>query len=173
MRDQRGLLGRHVDGLYAARRARHGDALRRPRSSDSRSRASEEGYSSPEIEGILNKQSGLLGVSGLTNDMRELLAEEAEHGDRRARLAIDLFAYRARKYVGSYLAAMNGADALIFAGGIGENASSVRARICEGLQWMGISLDPERNAAMIAGKEGRIDAAGSRVEVWVIPTAEE
>ena len=135
--------------------------------------ASKEGYSSPEIEGILNKQSGLLGVSGLTNDMRELLAEEAEHGDRRARLAIDLFAYRARKYIGSYLAAMNGADALIFAGGIGENASAVRARICDGLQWMGITIDSDKNGAMINGKEGRIDAAGSRVEVWVIPTDEE
>jgi len=135
--------------------------------------ASKEGYSSPEIEGILNKQSGLLGVSGLTNDMRELLAEEAEHDDRRARLAIDLFAYRARKYIGSYLAAMNGADALIFAGGIGENASAVRARICDGLQWMGITIDGEKNGAMINGKEGRIDAAGSRVEVWVIPTDEE
>jgi acetate kinase len=135
--------------------------------------ASKEGYSGPEIEGILNKQSGLLGVSGLTNDMRELLAEEAEHGDRRARLAIDIFAYRARKYIGSYLAAMNGADALIFAGGIGENASVVRARICEGLQWMGIAIDSERNAAMVNGKEGRIDAAGSRIEVWVIPTDEE
>ncbi|HEX4469569.1 MAG TPA: acetate kinase [Gemmatimonadaceae bacterium] len=135
--------------------------------------ASKEGYSSPEIEGILNKQSGLLGVSGLTNDMRELLAEEAEHGDRRARLAIDIFAYRARKYIGSYLAAMNGADALIFAGGIGENANVVRARICDGLQWMGISIDSERNAATVNGKEGRIDAAGSRIEVWVIPTDEE
>jgi acetate kinase len=135
--------------------------------------ASKEGYSSPEIEGILNKQSGLLGVSGLTNDMRELLAEEAEHDDRRARLAIDLFAYRARKYIGSYLAAMNGADALIFAGGIGENASPVRARICDGLQWMGVTIDSEKNGAMINGKEGRIDAAGSRVEVWVIPTDEE
>lgn len=135
--------------------------------------ASKEGYSGPEIEGILNKQSGLLGVSGLTNDMRELLAEEAEHGDRRARLAIDIFAYRARKYIGSYLAAMNGADALIFAGGIGENASVVRARICDGLQWMGISIDAERNAATVNGKEGRIDAEGSRVEVWVIPTDEE
>lgn len=135
--------------------------------------ASKEGYSSPEIEGILNKQSGLLGVSGLTNDMRELLAEEAEHDDRRARLAIDLFAYRARKYIGSYLAAMNGADALIFAGGIGENASSVRARICDGLQWMGVTIDAAQNVAMVNGKEGRIDAAGSRVEVWVIPTDEE
>jgi acetate kinase len=135
--------------------------------------ASKEGYSAPEMEGILNKQSGLLGVSGLTNDMRELLAEEAEHGDRRARLAIDLFAYRARKYIGGYLAAMNGADALIFAGGIGENASNVRARICDGLQWMGIELDAERNSAMVEGKEGRIDRQGSRVEVWVIPTDEE
>jgi acetate kinase len=68
---------------------------------------------------------------------------------------------------------MNGADALIFAGGIGENASAVRARICDGLQWMGVTIDSEKNGAMINGKEGRIDAAGSRVEVWVIPTDEE
>jgi acetate kinase len=68
---------------------------------------------------------------------------------------------------------MNGADAIIFAGGVGENASSVRARICDGLQWMGIELDPDRNAEMINGKEGRIDKKGSRVEVWVIPTDEE
>ena len=135
--------------------------------------AAKEGYSTPEIEGILNKQSGLLGVSGLTNDMRELLAEEAEHGDRRARLAIDIFSYRARKYIGGYLAAMNGADAIVFAGGIGENASSVRARICDGLQWMGVEIDAERNEAMVDGKEGRIDGNGSRVEVWVIPTDEE
>jgi len=135
--------------------------------------SSREGYSAPEIEGILNKQSGLLGVSGLTNDMRELLAEEAEHDDRRARLAIDLFAYRARKYIGAYLAAMNGADAIIFAGGVGENAATVRARICDGLQWMGVELDSDRNAETINGKEGRIDKAGSRVEVWVIPTDEE
>jgi len=135
--------------------------------------ASKEGYSAPEVEGILNKQSGLLGVSGLTNDMRELLAEEAEHDDRRARLAIDLFAYRARKYIGAYLAAMNGADAVIFAGGIGENASAVRARICDGLQWMGIEIDAARNAEMVNGKEGRIDRDGSRLEVWVIPTDEE
>lgn len=135
--------------------------------------AAKEGYTSPEIEGILNKQSGLLGVSGLTNDMRELLAEEAEHGDRRARLAIDIFAYRARKYIGAYLAAMNGADAIVFAGGIGENASAVRARICDGLQWMGVELDAGRNDATVNGKEGRIDRDGSRVEVWVIPTDEE
>ena len=124
--------------------------------------ASKEGYSSPEMEGIL-KTIGLAGGAGLTNDMRELIAEEEEHGDRRARLAIDLFAYRARKYIGSYLAAMNGADALIFAGGIGENASKVRARIRDGLQWRGVLVDPERNAATDGG---RIDGEGSRVEVW-------
>ena len=135
--------------------------------------AAQEGLSAPEVEGMLNKQSGLLGVSGLTNDMRDLLAEEKEHDDRRARLAIDLFCYRARKYIGAYLAAMNGADAIVFAGGVGENASIVRARICDGLQWIGVQLDSDRNARMTAGAEGRIDADSSRVEVWVIPTDEE
>lgn len=135
--------------------------------------ASKEGLSLPEVEAFLNKQSGLLGVSGLTNDMRELLAEEAEHRDRRAHLAIDLFCYRARKYIGAYLAALDGADALVFTGGIGENASAVRARICEGMRWMGIELDEARNAATIDGREGRIDREGSRVQVWVIPTDEE
>ena len=132
-----------------------------------------EGFSAPEMEGILNKQSGLLGVSGLTNDMRELQAEEAEHGDRRARLAIEVFCYRARKYIGAYLAAMNGADAIVFAGGIGENASAVRARICEGLEWMGVELDPARNEQMVNRAEGRIDRENGKIEVWVIPTDEE
>jgi acetate kinase len=135
--------------------------------------AAKEGLSLPEIEGLLNKQSGLLGVSGLTNDMRELIDEEKEHGDRRARLAIDLFAYRARKYIGAYVAAMNGADAIVFTGGIGENASVVRERICEGLQWLGVELDAGRNSATIGGAEGRIDRDGARVQVWVIPTDEE
>jgi acetate kinase len=135
--------------------------------------AAKEGLSLPEMEGVLNKQSGLLGISGLTNDMRELLAEANEHDDRRAWLAIEMFAYRIRKYIGSYLAAMNGAQAILFAGGIGENAASVRTMICEGLQWLGIELDAARNAALVGGGEGRISADGSRVEVWVIPTDEE
>jgi len=134
--------------------------------------AAKEGLSLPEVEALLNKQSGLLGISGLTNDMRELLAEAAEHDDRRARLAIELFCYRARKYVGGYVAALGGTDAIAFAGGVGENAAAVRARVCAGLEWMGVVLDPEKNAATI-GVEGRIDAVGSRVEVWVIPTDEE
>ena len=134
--------------------------------------SAKEGLSLHELDSMLNKQSGLLGLSGLTADMRELLAEEAEHGDRRARLAVDLFCYRVRKYLGAYLAAMNGADAIVFAGGIGENSPDVRARICAGMDWLGVSLDSARNAALV-GSEGRIDAEGSRVELWVIPTDEE
>jgi acetate kinase len=131
-----------------------------------------EGLTSREVESLLNKQSGLLGVSGLTSNMRELLEEDAEHGDRRARLAVELFCYRAKKYLGAYLAAIGGVDAIVFAGGIGENAPAIRARICEGLDWFGISIDASKNTSLV-GREGRIDAAGSRVELWVIPTDEE
>jgi len=134
--------------------------------------AVKEGLGLRELESMLNKQSGLLGVSGLTADMRELLAEEAQTGDRRATLAIDLFCYRVRKYIGAYLAALNGADAIVFTGGIGENSASIRARICTGMDWLGIQLDASRNAA-VRGTESRIDAEGSRVAVWVIPTDEE
>lgn len=135
--------------------------------------AAKEGLSLGEVEGLLNKQSGLLGISGLTNDMRELLAEAEEHDDRRARLAIELFCYRARKYIGAYLAALGGAQAVVFTGGIGENAAVVRAQICDGLAWLGLELDPTRNAGCVNGQEGRIDADGSRLEAWVIPTDEE
>lgn len=134
--------------------------------------SAKEGMGHREMDAMLNKQSGLLGVSGITADMRELLAEVAEHDDRRSRLAIDLFAYRARKYIGAYLAAMNGADAIVFAGGIGENAPEIRARICEGMDWFGLRLDDVKNRETV-GTEGRIDADGSRVQVWVIPTDEE
>jgi len=134
--------------------------------------SAKEGMTPREVDALLNKQSGLLGVSGLTADMRELLDEESEHADRRARLAIDLFAYRVRKYLGAYLAAMNGADAIVFAGGIGEHSPNVRARICQDLDWLGIRLDPGKNDGMVRG-EGRIDADGSRVALWVIPTDEE
>jgi len=103
--------------------------------------AAKEGLSTREVETLMNKQSGLLGISGLTSDMRELLAEAHEENDRRSKLAIDIFCYRARKYIGAYLAAMNGADAVVFTGGIGENSCEVRARICDGLQWIGIELD--------------------------------
>jgi len=132
-----------------------------------------EGLSLQEVTSLLNRQSGLLGVSGLTADMRDLLAEEAEHHDRRATLAIDLFCYRARKYVGAYLAAMGGADAVVFTGGIGENAAAVRARLCTGLEWLGLTLDAERNTGLARGQAGPISQDGSRLAAWVIPTDEE
>jgi acetate kinase len=132
-----------------------------------------EGLSAQESETVLNKQSGLLGISGLTNDMRELLDESHESGDRRAGLAVEIFCYRVRKYVGAYLAAMGGADALVFTGGIGENSAEVRARVCEGLGWMGVELDPSSNEATTARREGLISREGSRLAVYVIPTDEE
>ncbi len=135
--------------------------------------AAKEGLSLSQVEAVLNKSSGLLGVSGLTADMRELLAEAEEHEDRRARLAISLFCYRIRKYIGAYLAILDGADAIVFAGGIGENAPRIRAEVCAGLGWMGAELDPEANAGMVGGREGRIDSGKGRLELWVIPTDEE
>ena len=135
--------------------------------------ATKEGLSSQEVETLLNKQSGLIGISGLTGDMRELLAESHENNDRRARLAIEIFCYRARKYIGAYLAAMNGADAVVFTGGIGENSSEVRAGICEGLEWMGLEVDEARNRAHTGGREGLISKDSSRLDAYVIPTDEE
>src|SRR4029450_13307739 len=102
---------------------------------------------------------------GITNDMRDLLEEERLHGDRRARLAIDLFCGRVRKYIGAYLAEMNGADAIVFAGGIGENAPTVGERICAGMDFPGIKLDAEKNARSVSGAEGDIAAQDSRVRV--------
>jgi acetate kinase len=135
--------------------------------------ATKEGLTVHQIESLLNKQSGLIGISGLTNDMRELLEEAHENNDRRARLAIEIFCYRARKYIGAYLTAMGGADAIVFTGGIGENAAEVRAQICDGLQWMGLELDVERNAKCVGGCEGSISTEGSRLAAYTIPTDEE
>jgi acetate kinase len=130
------------------------------------------GMSANEVDSLLNNQSGLRGLSGQSADVRDL--EQAERvGDKRAELALHVFAYRARKYIGAYLAAMNGADAIVFTGGIGENSPEVRAAICEGLSWLGIEVDPERNAARTAAREGPISAETSRVAVYVIPTNEE
>lgn len=132
-----------------------------------------EGMGFPEIETLLNKQSGLLGVSGLTGDMRDLLAEEAENGDRRARLAIDLFCVRVKKYIGAYTAAHGAADAIVFTGGIGENSPEIRERIGAGLDVLGLKMDRGRNHALAPGGAGRISADGSKLEAWVIPTNEE
>jgi acetate kinase len=135
--------------------------------------AAKEGLTAQEVETLLNKQSGLMGISGLTNDMRELLDEAHENDDRQARLAIEIFCYRARKYIGAYLAAMGGAESIVFTGGIGENSAEVRARICDGLQWMGLELDDELNAAHTNGREGIISREGARLSAYVIPTDEE
>ena len=135
--------------------------------------AGKEGLTLSQVELLLNKQSGLLGLSGLTADMRELLKEIAEHDDRRARLAVDVFCYRVRKYIGAYLAVLDGADAIVFAGGIGENAPDIRARICAGLEWLGVAFDAATNASLANGREGRFSTPASRVELWVIPTDEE
>jgi len=134
--------------------------------------ARKEGMSPSEVDTLLNTQSGLLGVSGLTNDMRELQAELKEHDDRRVRLAVEIFCYRAKKYVGAFLAAMGGADAIVFTGGIGENSPEVRARICGGMEWAGLHLDQRQNQQMV-GREGMISAQDSKLLVYAIPTDEE
>jgi len=132
-----------------------------------------EGMTLPEMIGMLNKQSGLLGVSGLTSDMRELLEEEADKGDRRARLAIDVFCASARRKVGAYYAEMGGADALVFSGGIGENSAVIRRRIAAGLECLGLEIDERRNSAIKKGEAGEISTRKSRLKAFVIPTNEE
>jgi len=134
--------------------------------------AAKEGMSASEVETLLNTQSGLLGISGLTNDMRELLAELKEHDDRRVGLAVEVFCYRARKYIGAYLAAMGGADAIVFTGGIGENSPEIRARICESLEWAGLKIDAAKNQ-QIVGREALISTEDSKLLAYAIPTDEE
>ncbi len=134
--------------------------------------AAKEGMSASDVETMLNTQSGLLGLSGLTNDMRELQSELKDHDDRRVRLAIEVFCYRARKYIGSYLAAMGGADAVVFTGGIGENSPDIRARMCHDLEWAGLKIDANRNQEM-AGHEGLISTDDSKLLAYAIPTDEE
>jgi acetate kinase len=134
--------------------------------------STKEGLSLGQVEAMLNTQSGLLGISGLTNDMRVLLDENALQQDHRVRVAIEIFCYRVRKYIGAFLSAMGGADAVVFTGGIGENAAAIRERICAGLEWAGLHLDPDRNRNL-AGAEGVVTADASTLPAWVIPTDEE
>jgi acetate kinase len=123
-----------------------------------------------EIEKILNRESGLKGICG-TNDMREI-QERVNGGDERAALALDMFCYRVRKYIGGYFAALGTLDAVVFTGGIGENSAVVRARSCERLSGLGIVLDGRKNEAAAEGIR-EIQADGSRVRILVIPTDEE
>jgi acetate kinase len=128
--------------------------------------------SGSEVDTLLNKHSGLLGISGLSNDMRMLQAELHENDDRRVRLAIEVFCYRARKYIGSFLASMGGADAVIFTGGIGENSPDIRARICEGMGWAGLKIDVAKNQQTVA-QDGLISTDDSKLLAYAIPTDEE
>ncbi|HEX7506125.1 MAG TPA: acetate kinase [Polyangia bacterium] len=123
-----------------------------------------------EMNTLLNNKSGVKGISGISNDMRQIM-EKAEEGNLRAQLALDIFAYRIVKYIGSYVAAMGGADAIIFTGGIGENSVAVRAKILEPLAFLGAELDSVRNGS--DAKEKVITKDGSRIATWVVPTNEE
>lgn len=135
--------------------------------------AHKEGASIDEVFSILNKRSGILGISGLTNDMRDLEIEVREFKDRRAQLAMDMFAQRVKKYIGAYMIQMNGTDAICFTAGIGENAPEIRASACSNLDTFGIKLDPKLNQKAVGGKEMEISTKDSKVKVFVIPTNEE
>lgn len=126
------------------------------------------GYSISELDELLNQRSGLLGVSGQSADMRELLA--STHSQ--ARLALDIYVYRVRKYIGSYLMVLGGADGIVFGGGVGENSAEIRARVLEGMSWCGVELAATANQAT-TGIERCLSAAHSRIPVWAIKVREE
>ncbi|MGN0675638.1 MAG: acetate/propionate family kinase [Oscillospiraceae bacterium] len=128
-------------------------------------------FSTKEMSDYMNKKSGFLGVSGVSSDNRDI-SSAAEHGDKRAQLVSEMLVYEIKKYIGSYAAAMNGLDAVLFTGGIGENASEVRESVCADMDFFGIKIDNELNKT-IHGKLQKISTPDSKVEVWVVPTNEE
>ena len=129
-----------------------------------------EGLSADEMDNILNKKSGVLGLSGVSSDFRDI-EEAAEAGNGRAETALDVFAYKVAKRIGAYAAAMNGVDAIVFTAGLGENSATTRSAICNYLGWMGVHIDSYNNS--LRGKAIEISATDSRVRVYVIPTNEE
>lgn len=131
-----------------------------------------EGWTPAETDTILNKKSGVLGISGVGSDDRDVSAAEAE-GNERAHLARSIQKYQVRKLIGSYVAAMDGVDAIVFTGGIGENTFDLRADVCKNLSYLGIEFDDAANEIMRRGKEGEISTANSKVKVFVLPTNEE
>ena len=138
--------------------------------------AQQEQVDTVEVERWLNEWSGLLGVSGRTNDMRELIQAATQEHDKRAQLAIELFCYRIRKYIGAYLAVLGGAEAIVFGGGIGEGSSEIRACICEGMEWCGLRLDHDRNSGavgLLPGAAAQINQNGSSLNAYVVSTDEE
>ncbi|AND85077.1 acetate/propionate family kinase [Clostridium tyrobutyricum] len=128
------------------------------------------GMSIDEVDTLMNKKSGVLGVSGVSSDFRDVLAEEAK-GNKRAELALNVYTYRVKSVIGSYIAALNGVDCIVFTAGSGENSEPLRRRICAGLSNLGIVLDKERNNVM--GKPAQISSDDSKVKVFAIPTNEE
>jgi acetate kinase len=126
------------------------------------------GVSGERVIEMLNERSGLAGVAGSSDDPQALL----ETGSAQAQFAVELYCYRARKYLGAYLAVLGGCDGIAFGGGVGEHVAAVRARILSGLEWAGIELDPAANQAA-RGSEARISGGRSRVSVWVVPVDEE
>ena len=128
------------------------------------------GMSADECLNMLNKKSGVLALSGVSSDFRDI-EEKANEGNEDCALALDKFAYEVRKYIGSYSAALGGLDCLVFTAGVGENSATMRARICAGLEYLGVKIDPEKNNTR--GKEAIISTDDSKVTVWVIPTNEE
>ncbi len=129
-----------------------------------------EGLTLAEITTMLNKHSGLIGISGVSNDMRELI-KSVNEGNIRAKHAFEIFCYRIKKYIGGYIAALGGVDAIVFTGGIGENSSEVRKEILTGMEYLGIEFDETRNLA--ANGEREISSTGSKVKTLIIPTNEE
>ena len=131
-----------------------------------------KGYTAQEVEDILNKKSGLLGVSGLSNDCRNLTAAAAE-GNYRAELAIKIMVNGIKKHIGAYVAELNGLDALVFTAGIGENQHNIRRLVCENMSALGIAIDEERNENFTRGIPFDITKKGAKVATWIIPTDEE
>ena len=134
--------------------------------------AEKEGFTPSEMDTLLNKKSGFLGISGVSSDDRDVTAA-AESGNERAKLAIEILEYQILKYIGSYTAALGGVDAIVFTAGIGENQCLQRINVCNQLSYMGVKVDAELNAKAIRGVEGKISTPDSSVEVFVIPTNEE
>ena len=132
--------------------------------------AEKEHLTPADVNRICNKESGMLGISGVSNDNRDISAAAAS-GNKRAMLAVEMQRYEILKFVGSYIAAMNGVDAIAFTGGIGENDHELREYVCDNLGFVGVKLDGEKNK--LRGKEVRISADDSKVRVYVIPTNEE
>ena len=134
--------------------------------------AKKEGMNVSEALTYLNKRSGMLGVSGVSSDFRDL-TKAADEGDKRAKLALDLFSYNCKKYVGAYAAAMNGVDCIVFTAGVGENTPVVREAICENMQYLGLEIDKEKNLEKNNGAIRDITGSNSKVKVLIIPTNEE